>query len=105
MSQPITLQGEPVETLRQFLGYIKTSQGRNGMVRLSADAPGDIAAPFIRAVMRREAQLLRADADQIDVGHGESRTHEQRRADAFVDLGAGIDAALNYFPPSQGSER
>jgi len=105
MSQPITLQGEPVETLRQFLGYIKTSQGRNGMVRLSADAPGDIAAPFIRAVMRRQAQLLRADADQIDVGHGESRTHEQRRADAFVDLGAGIDAALNYFPPSQGSER
>jgi hypothetical protein len=99
------LQGESVGTLLQFLGSIQTSQGRNGMVRVSADAPGDIAAAFKRAVMRREAQLLRADADEIDVGHGETRTHEQRRADAFVDVITGISAALKYFPPSQGPGR
>lgn len=98
MSQPITLQGEPVDTLRRFLGYIKTTKGRNGMTRISADVPADIAAPFIRAVMRREAHLLWADADQVATDRGESRTHEQRRADAFVDVVTGIGAALNYFP-------
>ena len=93
-----------MDTLLQFLGYIETSKGRNGMVRISADAPGEIAASFIRAVMRREAQLLRADADQIDIDRGESRTHERRRADAFVDVITSIDAALKYFPPSQASD-
>jgi len=98
MSQPITLQGEPVETLHRFLGYIKTAKGSNGMVRVSAEAPAEIAAPFVRALMRREAQLLRADADEVDIDRGESRTHEQRRADAFVDVVTGVGAALNYFP-------
>jgi Domain of unknown function (DUF222) len=104
MRQGAILQGESVDTLLQFLGSIKTSKERDGMVRVSADAPIGVAAAFKRAVMRREAQLLRADADQVDIGRDESRTHEQRRADAFVDVVTSIEAALKYFPSSQTTD-
>ena len=46
--------------------------------------------------MRREAQLLREDADEMIANISEPRTHDQRRADAFVDLITEIRAADVY---------
>jgi hypothetical protein len=99
MSQPIKLLDEDLDVLIQIFRYLEFSPHRNGTVRLAAEGiPNEIAAPFFRALMRREARLLREDADEMSGGLIESRTHAQRRADAFVDLVLSIDAASRYFP-------
>jgi hypothetical protein len=58
--------------------------------------PAAVIGPFWRALMRREARLLREDADEMGDEISEPRTPEQRRADAFLDLITSIDAAGRY---------
>lgn len=96
--------GEPLDTLLQFLPYVKTSKGLGGLVRVTAeDVPNKVIAPFTRALMRMEAKLLRQDADQVDEGCAEPRTADERRADAFVELIMNMSAANNYI--GNGSTR
>ena|SRR5688500_7248001 len=46
----------------------------------------EIWAPFRRALLRAEAELMCHDADQLGPPDYESRTDEQRMADAFFRL-------------------
>lgn len=99
MSQPIKLLDEDLDVLVQMFPYLELSLQKNGRGRLSAEGiPNEIAVPFFRALMRREARLLSEDADEMSKSMAEPRTHAQRRADAFVDLVLSIYAATRYFP-------
>ena len=82
MRNTTKVMGEPLEILLQCLSYMKTEKQRNGMYKVGADRiPAEVGVPFIRALMRREAELLGEDADEL-VGSVKLRTHDQRRADA-----------------------
>ncbi|MFQ5522883.1 MAG: hypothetical protein ACE5F5_04820 [Acidimicrobiia bacterium] len=97
MSQPIKIMGEELTALVRFFPYIKTKRNRNGRVNLMAErVPAEVMAPFLRALMRREARLLVEDADRIGKDLSAPRTPDQRRADAFVDLIESIYAARLY---------
>lgn len=97
MRQELLINGETVDALIEIFPYIKTSRDGKGMMNMSVhDVPFAVMAPFIRALMRREARLLREDADLVDEAAKEPRTDDQRRLDAFVDLVASIAAARKY---------
>lgn len=99
MSQPTTLLDEDLSVLVQIVHYLDFNGQKNGTVRITAeDIPNEIAAPFFRALMRQEARLLREEADQMHERVAEVRTHDQRRADAFVALLLNISAACRYLP-------
>ena len=96
MSQSIKIQGEDFDALAQFFPYFELKRSRDGMFNISAEAiPNEVAAPFLRALMRREARLLKEDADNVTDAQV-PRTPDQRRADAFVDLITSIAAASRY---------
>lgn len=98
MSHETLINGERVEALIQVFSYLKTNKQRDGMVKVTSDPiPNAVMAPFLRALMRREARLLREDADCVDDQTIEPRTYDQRRADAFCDLVASIDAVTRYM--------
>lgn len=85
----------------QFLLYLEMGEERDGLVHMTADVPADVATPYLRAVMRREARLLTEDADAMGVGDWEPRTAEQRRADAFTDVMLSVANTLRYLPLSK----
>ena len=96
MSQSIEILGEDVESLIGVLPYFETTKTRSGAVNVSAEVPLQVIAPFLRALMRKEARLLMNDADQVTEDAREPRTPDQRRADAFVALVMTISAANRY---------
>ncbi len=97
MSQPTKVLGEDLETLLQIIPYFKTTKTRAGTVNVSAErVPFEVVAPFLRALMRREARLLIEDADLVTENADEPRTTDQRRADAFVDVITSLSAASRY---------
>ncbi|HET6921436.1 MAG TPA: hypothetical protein VFI46_18530 [Jiangellaceae bacterium] len=49
---------------------------------------------LLRAIMRIEAELLLADANEVGSSAAEPRTPQQRRADAFVALALRVADAL-----------
>ena len=49
--------------------------------------------PLWRAILRAEAELLRADADAMAAGRYEGRTQDRRRTDAFVLVAARLGQA------------
>lgn len=63
-------------------------------------------APFLHALMRREARLLREDADRVAEDAMEPRTSEQRRLDALVDLVTSISSVsrCNQEDPDRKQE-
>lgn len=105
MSQPTKILGEDLEALLQILPYFKTTKTRTGAVNVSAErVPLEVVAPFLRALMRREARLLIEDADLVTESADEPRTADQRRADAFADLVTGVNAASRYRLGSQPTD-
>lgn len=89
--------GEAVETLKQFISYIEIEKKRSGDYEIHFETPAEVAAPFLRALTRREAQLLKEDAGLVTASTMEPRTPEQRKADAFVDVVMSVTAAKRYF--------
>ncbi|MBY8863693.1 hypothetical protein K7711_45015 [Nocardia sp. CA2R105] len=80
------IAGELRVDLLRALSYVETESGPDGSYIVNGDLPPDVAPPFIRAIMRIEAELLLHDARQVTVDRGEPRTPEERRADAFLAL-------------------
>ncbi len=102
MTQPIKVMGEELPALLRLLPYLTTKRTSSGMVSLTAEqVPAEVIAPFLRALLRREARLLVEDADRTGGDACVPRTPEQRRGDAFVDVIESICAAWLY---SQGDE-
>ncbi|MGW4742996.1 hypothetical protein [Nocardia xishanensis] len=73
------------------MSYVHTESGPDGEYILNGDLPPEVAPPFVRAVMRIEAELLLHDAELVTLDDEEPRTQEQRRADAFVALVMRLD--------------
>lgn len=78
--------GESTTDLLRAFGEIEMSEEHDGRVELEADLAPDVGAPFMRALLRVEAELLLADADGLLDDARPLRTPDQRRADAFVAL-------------------
>ncbi|WP_433198361.1 hypothetical protein ACQP1G_03730 [Nocardia sp. CA-107356] len=83
--------GERRADLERALTYVSTESQPDGSYIINGDLPPHVAPPFIRAIMRVEAELLLNDAELVTVDEGEPRTPEQRRADAFVALILRVD--------------
>ncbi|WP_028479390.1 hypothetical protein [Nocardia sp. CNY236] len=83
--------GERRADLLRALSYVSTESQPDGSYVVNGDLPPDVAPPFIRAIMRVEAELLLHDAELVTVEDGEPRTPEERRTDAFVALVLRVD--------------
>ncbi|MBF6211231.1 hypothetical protein IU433_06735 [Nocardia puris] len=83
--------GESRADLLLALSYVSTEAGPDGEYIVNGNLPPEVAPPFIRAVMRVEAELLLHDAELVTVDNEEPRTPEERRTDAFVALVLRID--------------
>ena len=70
---------------------MSTDYGPDGEYIVNGDLPPEVAPPFIRAIMRVEAELLLHDAELVTVDNEEPRTPDERRTDAFVALVLRID--------------
>jgi hypothetical protein len=87
--------GERVDDLVRMLTQIQLEQpGPDGSYRFHCHVKKEEWAPFVRALMRIEAELLLHDADLVDASGIEPRTSEQRRADAFVALALRVQEAV-----------
>jgi len=98
MSHPLTISGEDLASLLRLLLYLELGEERDGLIHMTANVPANVATPYLRAVMRREARLLTEDADAMGMGDWEPRTPEQRRADAFADVLLSVANVLRYSP-------
>ncbi len=78
--------GERIDTLMEALSQIEFEGSRNGMMSFSMELEPRLGTPFMRALMRVEAELLLEDADRFGENDHEVRTNEQRAADALVAL-------------------
>ncbi|ONM47586.1 DUF222 domain-containing protein [Nocardia donostiensis] len=81
-----TVAGERRDDLLRALSYVSTESRDDGSYIVNGDLPPEVAPPFIRAIMRVEAELLLHDAEFVTIDEGEPRTPEERRADAFLAL-------------------
>jgi hypothetical protein len=84
--------GEPIDVLRRALGRLGTRKTARG-VALDAAIPSEEALPFMRALMRVEAELLVHDADHLIGPDAAPRSADERRADALVALVLRIEEA------------
>ena len=92
--------GEATADLLRSFGDIKMSTGLNGM-NIDAHLAPDVGAPLLRALLRVEAELILADAEDLRDDDRELRTPDQRRADAFVALTQRVaEAAKGSLPPA-----
>jgi hypothetical protein len=82
-TQPLLVVGEPLDVLVDDLLSFEWEHEDDGMVHVHAEG---LSPAFMRAHMRIEAELLLADADDWATAGYEDRTHEQRAADALVEL-------------------
>jgi hypothetical protein len=78
--------GEPLDVLVKALASFKFRKTPRGMINVTAQLDRDLGPPFLRALMRVEAELLVHDADLVGGSEVENRTPDQRRADALVAL-------------------
>ncbi|MGH8859945.1 MAG: hypothetical protein ACRDVG_01715 [Jatrophihabitantaceae bacterium] len=78
----ITVFGEPAAEIAATMSTFVRHSVKNGRVKISGTSDG--SGPFLRAMYRAEAELLRADADAMADGTYEHRTPAQRRHDALL---------------------
>lgn len=92
--------GERVEPLLLALFQILdgAKPTRDGMLHVETRLPSTVAAPFTRALMRVEAELLLADADTVVESLNACRTSDQRRHDALIALSHRVAAAMPQPP-------
>ncbi|MGH8887855.1 MAG: hypothetical protein ACRDYX_22350 [Egibacteraceae bacterium] len=87
--------GERVADLVRMLTQIQMDQpASDGSYRFHFDVKNEVWAPFLRALMRIEAELLLHDADLVNASQPEPRTPDQRRADALVALALRVQDAV-----------
>jgi hypothetical protein len=90
---PLMIYGESLHELLGFVAHIDRVVRPNG-VDDSVDMPWDLAAPFMRALMRSEAALLLDDAN----GHREfTRTTTERRQAACLHVETSLAAVCRYL--------
>lgn len=90
--KPPRVAGEPVDALVEALLSIDTRPRPDGMVELEGRFRPAIGAPFARALMRVEAELLLADARPYGTDAEQVRSPDARRADALLLLARRVSA-------------
>jgi hypothetical protein len=90
----VVVAGESASLLVEAFSHIEFGPLRHGMHRVSGTLEPRLAAPFIRALMRVEAEMLLGDADLVSEHEHELRTQPQRAADALVALVLRVHGAL-----------
>jgi hypothetical protein len=78
--------GELRSDLVRAMSHLKIEDSPEGAAIMEGHMSGETAAPFVRAIMRVEAELLLQDANLFTGGLAKHRTTAQRRADALVIL-------------------
>lgn len=87
MENDIKIAGESLDDLARALRNVKSTTRPNGSVHIRLRMERNVAPPLLRAVMRIESELLLEDADRLSGDSAcDTRTPEQRGADAFVEL-------------------
>lgn len=87
--------GESARTLLTTLSKCETHDDNvSGMIRFDLRLSPEETGPVVRALFRAEAELLLDDADTFDP-MATTRTPEQRRADAFVEIATAAAKALD----------
>src|SRR5437868_5263467 len=89
----VTVEGESIDLLLRALSKFRFEGERDGMVQFTVKLPPGLGQPFMRALMRVEAEFLLGDADALGSG-GEERTHGQRGLDALIELARRATAAV-----------
>jgi hypothetical protein len=74
--------GERIVDLAEAMQNVTIGPLDRGLITIR----GTVGRPFVRAVMRVEAELLIADANALSGGASLDRTYGQRRADAVTLL-------------------
>ncbi len=87
--------GESARTLLATLSKCRTHEDDvSGMIHFDLRMTPKEAGPVVRALLRAEAELLLDDADTFDPA-ATTRTPEQRRADALLEIAAAAAEALD----------
>ena len=87
--------GESAKTLLTTLSKCETHEDNvSGMIRFDLRMSPEETGPVARALFRAEANLLLDDADAFDP-IATTRTPEQRRADALVEIATAAAKALD----------
>jgi hypothetical protein len=76
--------GDLLPTLEQMRDSMRVRP--DGLMSFSCRLPPQQAAPFERALLRAEAELMLEDAEAIGSPSHEPRTREQRSADALLRM-------------------
>ena len=89
-----TVEGESLDLLIEAFVQFDIHPTADGRMSLQAELAPQLGETLARALMRIESRLMLEDADLIGRSCDELRTHEQRAADALVDLAKSITHAL-----------
>ena len=85
MTEQPKVAGEALDDIIAVMGNVELGDQQDGLTEISMRLNDAEAVILRRAMMRVEAELLLADADNLDVGSVETlRTPTQRRHDAFM---------------------
>jgi len=76
------IMGESADDIVTEMRQMNITKRVDGTARL--DGAVDSEGPFVRALMRAEAELLVADAAAMSFGTYKDRTPDQRRHDALL---------------------
>lgn len=87
--------GERVDDLVRLMTQIQLSTpASDGSYRFHFHFKNGVGAPFVRALLRIEAELLLYDANLVSASQIEPRTPDQRRPDALVALALRVQDAV-----------
>ena len=98
-----TVEGESLDLLIEAFFQFDTHTTADGRMSLQAQFAPHLGEALARALLRIESRLMLEDADLIGRSSNEPRTHEQRMADALVDLAQSITHALRIREATEDS--
>ena len=80
------IYGETIEALRPALGELRESVVRHedGCTEFNANVTAEVSTPFMKALMRAEAELLLEAADATDSFDRACQEPSERATDAFM---------------------
>jgi hypothetical protein len=98
------IYGETIEALKPGLRELGDAVVRHedGMAELTATVRAETSTPFMRALLRAEAELLLEAADASDAFDRASQEPYERAADAFMRVIRALGAVAQAGEPGTG---
>lgn len=93
--------GETLDSLLEALRFIEVSRLDENSIQVSGSIPQEPAAPFRRALLRIEAELILEEAAALEAGD-DPRDDEERRAQALFILIERIVAEAGHVTAADG---